>query len=490
MKKILYTLSLVAAFNLYSCKDAVDVTPISDITQSSFWKTENDAQGALNGMYARLRTVATENLFMLGEARGETLQRARAGTVGYDKYYEQTLTVSNAGPSWLAIYAAIDAANLLIKYVPDISFNSESVKNDVLAQAYTNRAFMYYVLVRTYGGVPIRTAPTESYDPSTIHIPRSTTDQVFELIKEDLTKAMELYPNDNFPSGRAKWSRAAANALKGDVYLWTAKRLDGGTADFQTALTALQEVQDADVDLLPNYADIFQYNNKGNKEVLMAVQFDILESGNNYFKYMYYNSSNLPSGISQATRDVIGVIGAGNDGNSIMQASSTLRSQYGAGDTRKAGTFFEVYTTANVFQSAIAAKGKGIVEGGVRHFKDDIILYRYADVLLMIAEAKNALSQNPENEIMLVRRRAYQNTNVPTFSHSSIAANDEVILKERLLELALEGKRWWDLVRFDKAFDLVPSLQGRSSERYLLLFPIGNSLRSLEPLVEENEGWQ
>ncbi|HMR19198.1 MAG TPA: RagB/SusD family nutrient uptake outer membrane protein, partial [Sphingobacterium sp.] len=219
MKNILYMLFGVVVFNLYACERAVEVTPTSDITQASFWKTEGDAQGALNGMYARLRTVSAEDLFMLGEGRGETLARARAGTVGYDKYYEQTLTVNNAGPSWLGIYAAIDASNLLIKYVPGISFNSEADKNNILAQAYTNRAFMYYVLVRTYGGVPIRTVPTESYDPATIHLERSTTEQVFDVIKDDLEKALDLYPNNNFPAGRVKWSRAAASALKGDVYL-------------------------------------------------------------------------------------------------------------------------------------------------------------------------------------------------------------------------------------------------------------------------------
>lgn len=479
----------VTMLSFYACEKALEVTPTSDITQASFWKTESDAAGALSGMYARLRSVAGTDLFMLGEARGETLARARAGTLGFDKYYEQTLTAANAGPSWLGIYATIDAANLLIKYVPDIPFNSDADKNNILAQAYTNRAFMYYVLVRTYGGVPIRTVPTESYDPATIHLERSTTEQVFDLIKDDLDKALELYPNNNFPTGRAKWSRAAANALKGDVYLWTGKRLGGGNADFTAALTALQDIQGADVQLLPNYADVFDYDNKGNKEILMAVQFDILESGNNYFQNMYYNASNLPSGISQATRDVIGAIGDGNAGNSIMQPSALLRGQYTAGDTRKAGSFYEVYTTANVYQSSIAAKGKGKVEGGVRHFKDDVILYRYADVLLLIAEAKNALNQNPADEIMAVRNRAFKNTGVPAFSHSPGAPNDDVILKERLLELALEGKRWWDLVRFDKAFDLVPALQGRSSERHLLVFPIGNSLRSLEPLVEENEGW-
>ena len=72
--------------------------------------------------------------------------------------------------------------------------------------------------------------------------------------------------------------------------------------------------------------------------------------------------------------------------------------------------------------------------------------------------------------------------------NGSFEENDEAILQERLLEFALECKRWFDLVRFDKAFELVPSLQGRSDPA-LLYFPIPSSVLSLEPLVEPNTGW-
>lgn len=108
----------------------------------------------------------------------------------------------------------------------------------------------------------------------------------------------------------------------------------------------------------------------------------------------------------------------------------------------------------------------------------------------MKAEAKNALGQDPSPEINLVRQRAY-GTNFParTFVNGTKAANDDAILKERLLELVVEGKRWWDLVRFDKAFDLVPSLQTRKTERHLLLFPISTTVLSLEPKVKQNPGY-
>ena len=108
----------------------------------------------------------------------------------------------------------------------------------------------------------------------------------------------------------------------------------------------------------------------------------------------------------------------------------------------------------------------------------------------MKAEAKNGLGMDPTPEMKEVRERAYgaENYAAHEFVNGSFEENDEAILQERLFELALECKRWFDLVRFDKAFELVPSLQGRSDPA-LLYFPIPSSVLSLEPLVEPNTGW-
>lgn len=474
---------------LGSCEKGVEVDPTSVITAGSFWKSADDAKGAMIGMHDRFRSTAYENLFILGELRSDIMTNGTQGALGYDRYYNHTMTVSNPGPSWLGFYETINQANLILKYVPTISFPVEADKNRILAQAYTMRAYVYFTLAKTWGGVPIRTEPTESYDPGSIQIPRSSVEEVFTLIKSDLEQALQLYPDNSFPTGRAFWSKPAANTLKGDVYLWTGKVLNGGEPDFTTALAALNEARNSDVQLLENYSDIFDYNNKGNNEILFSVRHEVIETDHNYFKYMYINDGGIP--VTPETREMIGAVGSGNTGNSIMQISKTIRDQFLEEDARRLGTFFEIYNTSGVYFSAITTKGKGVVNNGTRHFKNDVIIYRYAELLLLIAEAKNALNQDPSEEINLVRQRAFgENFNDHKFVNGSKEANDATILKERMLELTNEGKRWWDLVRFDKAFEFVPRLQGKEGERYLLLFPIGNSLRSLEPLVDENPGWQ
>ncbi len=487
MTKQRISLIILAGFVFFaSCKKAIETNPVSIITSSSFFKTQDDVAGALRGMYFQLRIPASSDLYFLGEGRSDILGGAQAGTLGFDKYYNNTLNVTNPGPNWMGMYTVINSANLIIKYAPNIPFVTEATKNNYLAQAYTMRAFVYYVLVRSWGGVPVRTEPTEKYDPATIQVARSSAEDVFKLIKDDINKALSLYPDNSIDPTRSYWNKAAASALKGDIYLWTGKLMGGGTADLTTALAALGDAKSSDVMLLPNYADIFSYTNKNNKEVLTAVRFQLLDQApNNYFTNMYIiNLTGLPT----AVQNFVGVQG-GN--GSVMQIREPIRSQFTNDDQRRAATFYEVYDAQNKLYSAITTKGRGVVDGGARYFYTDVILYRLADVLLMIAEAKNALGQDPAPEINQVRQRAYgSNFASHAFVNGSVSQNDAEILKERLLELATEGKRWWDLLRFKQAFNMVPSLAGKESQSYLLLFPIGQTIRSLEPLVTENPGWE
>ncbi len=463
-----------------SCTDALDKAPVSLITNESFWKTEDDANGALTGAYVYLRNQSLLNLFIWGEARSEVMEwSGLSGTLDYDKYYLNTLNSTSAGPNWQGIYTTINAANLIIKYTPNIASPNEASKNNILAQAYAMRAYLYFVLARTWGGVPLRTEPTEGYNPETTQKERSTVEDVFKLIKEDLNKAISLFENNKFPEGRNRWSLASTYALKADVFLWTGKRLNGGNNDFNIALEACNEVQKADVALLANFADLYKYNNKGNKEVLMAVGNKELETGggNNYFNNMY--SGQFPSSLDPITGEVIG------QATFVWTVSSLVRNQFTVDDKRKDASFAETPS-----YPSIILKGRGIMISGIRYFSSDIVLYRFADVLLMKAEAKNALGQDPSTEINMVRQRAYGAAyNNHVFVSSSKVQNDDVILKERLLELIFEGKRWWDLVRFGKVFDIVPSLKNRNGQDYLLLWPISLSTLSLEPSVKQNPGW-
>lgn len=492
MKK-LHNISIIIAIGFLpslSCTKDITLNPISSISTVSFWKTENDAQGALIGMYGRFRNVANTSLFLWGEGRSQDLEQGNGVDLANTRLFNNTLDATVAGPDWSSLYTVVHDANLILKYVPGIKFGSDVTKNGILAQAHTMRAFCYFVMVRTWGDVPLVIEPTEAYKPEIIIKERTSVAEVFTLIKKDIDDAVGLFPDNKFPVGRNLWSMSGVNALKADVYLWTGKRLNGGQADFSVALNALNEIEKSDVALLPDFKRVFDYDNKGNREVIMAAHFKELESPET-FMFNLYISTALPADISPGVRTAIGQV----RGNNYWRVSDETLAKFNSDDKRKDASFVVLYTkdaggNYTKFFSTVQLKFDGLVNLGLRLFLDDVVIYRYADVLLMKAEAKNALGQDPSSDINKVIERAY-GTNYAThvFVNGSKEANDVAILNERGLELLFEGKRWWDIVRFGKAFEQVPVLRNYPGQNYRLLFPLSLNILSLEPKVKQNPGY-
>jgi starch-binding outer membrane protein, SusD/RagB family len=497
MKNLFKSLIFLPAFMfITACTEELNLVPVSQISAGSYWNTENDANGVLYGMYNRFRNT-TYARFFWGEMRSNDFGPSVGGEpIDHGPHYRNTLTPSTPQQHWLGTYTVIHDANLLLKYVPRINFTDDSRKNNILAQAYTMRAYSYFVLVRTFGGVPIVTEPTEGVSGSSQRV-RASEAEVFALIKADLNEALALYPHNNIPTGRFVWSRPSANALKADVYLWTGKRMNGGTADFQTSLNAAVEAENSDVTLLPQFSRVFDYDNKGNREILFAVRYMDQESG----ETPPYDQSFLhPQSMPPATKmdDSTRTILSGGRGYSYLQVQPHVRSQFHWQDQRRNASFKEIYVyepaypggTRNYY-TAIQVKFDGVLISGERYWYDDYIIYRYGDVILMKAEAKNALGQDPTPELNMLRQRAFGQYWGPqhAIQNSGQAENDNAIIREWLLEKAFEGRYWWDLVRMGKAFELVPSLRDKAGQQHLLLFPIPESVISVEPMVDQNPGY-
>lgn len=497
----LYITFLLLSF-VASCTKSLEIEPKSVITNESFWKSENDAVGVLNGMYSYFRNM-NKMTFQLGECRSEIPTYGIAGTGGYDLFYENTLNPNNlgavgnysSGVDWSGYYKIINSANLIIKYVPPIEFSSEERKNRILAEAYAMRAFVYFTMVKTWGDVVVRTEPTEGFSSEITFRERTSKEAVFELIKSDINQSINLFPNNNIPLGRHSWSKPSVNALKADVYLWTGKLLNGGESDFQEVIEACNAITSSNVELLPEFSNIFEYENKGNSELLMVIYFDLNEEipVYSYFRDLFMFRGLMPAGASEEALELVGTNTGG--GHSLWRLSDLVRDKFSREDKRRDGTFFDLYDYKengdSVLFTTVCLKGTGAINsGGVREYVSDIIIYRYAEVLLMKAEAKNALGMDPSEELNLIRKRAFgDNFEKHQFNNGSKEENDRAILQERLFELVYEGKRWWDLRRFEKIFDLVPSLQDRKGEDYLNLFPVSTNILSLEPLIEQNPGY-
>ena len=493
MKKFnkIFGIWLIAFLSSISCTKEITLEPVSIISSSSFWKTENDATGALYGMYARFRGVTGGNLLIWGEARSQDMKKGYANDFNNARIFDNSLDLNIYGPDWSSLYQVLNDANLILKNVPNIKFISEDNKNRILAEAHTMRAFCYFLMVRTWGDVILVTEPTEGYDPSKIYKERSSVADVFILIKKDLDDALSLFPDNNFTTGRNRWSKPAANALTGDVYLWTGKVLGGGNADFTIALNALNEIESSDVALLTDFKRVFDYDNKGNKEIIIASNFLQNESGGTSMGSMYFGS--MPPNPSPTAAAAIGNVPGGQN---YWTLSDETRFKFLDDDQRKDASFIELYTADpatglyTILYGCIQKKFDGLVDAGSRYFLDDVIIYRYADILLMKAEAENALGQDPSADINKVRERAYgANFSNHVFVNGTKAQNDSLILNERHLELLYEGKRWWDILRFGKASELIPYFRENPGNEYKFLWPITLKTLSLEPKVSQNPGY-
>jgi len=497
MRNIINLLLLFVGLSLtFSCTNDLSLSPISQISNASFWKTEDDAEGALYGMYSRFRTQS-RNLFLWGELRSNDFGPSVGGEpIDHGILYRNTLNASSPLSNWLGLYSVIHDANLILNYVPGISFSDDNKKQRIIAQAYTMRAYCYFVMARTWGAVPMVVQPTEGYSEE-VQRERASIEEVFNLIKSDIDNALSLFPDNNFEAGRFNWSKPAANTLKADVYLWTGKRMGGGNSDFMTALTALNDVESSDILLLDDFHEIFDYNNKGNKEILFAIRFMDNESGETAAYYeSFIHPQALPSSddLDEETRETL----SGGRGFSYLQVMPHVRDLFIEDkDQRRAASFEEIYIYEGgypdgnkTYYTAIQTKFRGVLISGQRFWYDDYVIYRYGDVLLMKAEAKNALGEDPSEDMNKIRKRAYGNHfSEFEFVNNSKDVNDSEIIKEWLLEKAFEGRYWWDVIRFGKAFELVPSLQDKVGQDHLLLFPIPLSTLSIEPKVVQNPGY-
>jgi len=480
-KHILYIFLVAGLTLLGSCADDLDLQSESSITSDAFWKTEDDAKAAVNGLYYSFRTQTQQNYYLLGGARSAEIKGGVQSPLNLANYYNNNLNAQNIDVDWSGLYTVVQQANLILKYVPTITFSPATAKEQkrYLAQAYTMRAMAYFIMARSWGGVPVVTTPTENTNQNEYIIPRNTIQETFAFIKSDLELALSNFPDDT--NNKVQLSKSAANALKADVFLWTAKQLGGGTADLNVALTAINAI--TPLSLLPNFKDVFSYANKGNAEILFAIRYSLTDVTSNlqdnWNSFMYVGPADFSGATASAATALFGTLGsgAGNAGISRVQPDAS-RFNFSATDTRKDATFLTLRNTANTADVVTGLmKYNGTVDGSLRRFTSDIIIYRWADILLMKAEIKNALGQDPTTEMNLVMQRADATA---SFTNGTQAANDDAILNERLKELAFEGKAWWDLVRFNKT-SLVPSMVGKT-----ILFPISQNTINYNPKIKQN----
>ncbi|MFV0591440.1 MAG: RagB/SusD family nutrient uptake outer membrane protein [Draconibacterium sp.] len=516
MKKILYSLLIfVATFAFTGCNNVLDLEPIDYYGSGNYWNTEAQVESFMIGIHEDMRTKY-QMFFVLGEARGGTF---RVGTSAMSTSMDwespiktNNFTASSTGISnWYGFYRMLLQVNHFIQSVEGgCDFLSEEQKNYYLGQAYGIRSFYYFMLYRTYGGVPLELTVKVldgEIQAENLYLARSTAEETLTQIKADINQSESYFGDNTTIESKYFWSPYATNILKAQIYMWSAKVTTGdhtatGSSDLEIAKTSLQKVMDGTLSLMDNFANIF--TDKANQEVIFSLYFD-REEATNFGSNFLYNPNDLLSSAtdlngSAFTSDPLALV---NGGVLRHEYKESFVKSFDEKDTRRAGTFME-YLRGGFGSAMTKLMGTYSASLGTRAYDSDIIVYRYADVLLMMAEIENGLNNDPSTYVNQIRRRAY-GVIYPPFIDGTFAENELAILTERNKEFVSEGSRWFDLIRMQDAsgnslvfsdnanfadtYGDTPTAVLSGSQSYMILWPIDVGVLNDDPLLEPNPGY-
>ncbi|PTN10540.1 RagB/SusD family nutrient uptake outer membrane protein [Mangrovibacterium marinum] len=492
MKILKYIPLVLIVLAMSSCNDDfLDKSPLNTINTENFYQTESDAIAAINGAYQPLQWPKLYNMRMWTSdiMAGNSIVGAGGGDDGRETQDMANFVTTTDNEGALDLFRGpspgILRCNIVLQKVPAIDMD-EDVKNRILGEAHFLRGLYYFILVRYFGDVPLITEAQEPGDD--FKVSRTDKSEVYDLIISDLEQAKTMLPAKSAYSsadlGRA--TKGAATGLLAKVYLTL--------EEYEKVVTLTNEVATLGYDLNPNYGDNFDVNNKNSIESLFEIQYTG-DAGEDF-----WSNENQASWLSTFTGPRNSNMVAGGWG--WNQPTQEFVDSYEDGDKRKDVTVF--YDGCPQFDGmdydpAYSSTGynlrKFLVTKTVSPTYDNspmnFPVLRYADVLLMKAEALNNLNKTTEAEtpLNLVRARA----GLSPVTGKSQAEMKEIILHERRIELAFEGQRWFDLIRVDNGqwgLDFLHSIGKLNATSKYLLFPIPlKEIESNPNLLPNNPGY-
>ncbi|MBQ3820960.1 MAG: RagB/SusD family nutrient uptake outer membrane protein, partial [Bacteroidales bacterium] len=301
IKNILFVLLVwAAAAGVVSCdkfEPLLDIKQDGAISFSNMWQDANDVVTSTNGIYYRLRSCFVQdecNVFYWGEARvGEYMWGpgldAKATDANKRAVLLSNMTGATGSCSWSALYTAIDQANSVIKYAPQVDMD-QAQRDYCLGQAYFARAYCYFWAARLWGDVPLNLLPVEGTNQPETYPERAPKAEVYERIGLDIEEAQaraSLLGSDAYFA-----TAAAVNLLDAEYSLWMYSTQNGGDAFLDRAGSALGAMGLNRSRLSDNYSDVFDRTKKKGKEVIFALRNDQTEklTGGYYF-YFYHPTS-------------------------------------------------------------------------------------------------------------------------------------------------------------------------------------------------------
>ena len=426
-KKITALFLMVFLFS--ACENWLDIAPEKDLVKNDFWKKTEDVNNALAATYSAFRDAALES-FVWGELRADLI-------MGFPGDYAQ-IAGSDINPInpviyWSKYYKAINLANTLMYYDAEVLANDQSftqkMKESIDAEALFLRSLCYFYLVRIWKNVPLITNPSIS-DTCNIYPGISDESEIIKQITSDLLVAKDIANTTEF-QGNPRYFKGRANkysimALLADVYLWNQQ--------YQKCIDYCDSITSSGLYSLLTPDTWFQIYNPGNSnESIFEIQCVDDGSTTDQVNTLYYAVAptwtvfiNLANGRT--------VLSFNDKYNSLFTDASDIRT---CNTKTPIWKYMGITVDENLSRSPFSQRDL------------NFFYYRYADVVLMKAEALNELGKVSE-ALDYVNQTYTRAVGQPITGISDQTEMRNVILDERAKEFILEGKRWFDLLRAAK----------------------------------------
>ncbi len=447
MKNQFLYMSILTIF-LVSCgEDFTNLSPISERNDQNFYRNATDYTVAINGAYDALQSNGTygRNYILLNEMRSDNVAND-AGASGLSITLEQIDRFSEltdndyVQSTWAASYEGIARTNAILARIDEADFSQE-LKDQFKGQALFIRSLLYYNLAVLFGNVPLQL--DEITSPEGIEVNQVAASEIYAQIAEDLKLAEELLP----PAGAAGYvdgraTSGAAAALLGKVYLTAGQ--PGLAAD------ALRRVIDSGkYQLVEEYGNLWGVENENNAESIFQIQFKSGGQGEG-------------SGFIEFFATPLSISGGVGGGNTPVSVTDDLLAAFSPeGERYEASINYD--EELDVFYAAKYIGEQAIAFDGDNNW----VVLRYADVLLMLAEA---LGDGTEAYGLINQVR--ERSGLDPISASTPGTFEEKLLHDRRVEFAFENHRWQDLLRFGKAKEAMSEQLGIPESEVTLLYPI------------------
>ncbi len=498
MKK--YILCALSGLLMASCIDT-QVLPDDMIVEEDYWKTRNDVSMMVAGAYKAMTTSDVIQRFIVwGSARSEELNPTASiiinGNDAYDNLEEMVLgnmDNQNVYANWASLYTVINRCSQVIEKAPQVMQNDPSYTESTYltdrSQMLALRALAYFYLVRAFRDVPY--VPSAYFNSSQdMNLPQSAPAVVLDRCIADLNEALEAPLS---PSGYADWRRCglinrdAINAILADVYLWRAS-MTHSAADYQSCVDHCQAVIDSKKQVYQNemiasgrtdyplidgaeaYIEIFSLGNS--QESIFELPMNTAAAGyNTGLSTMYWSyENNRQAGLLEPASSVFGEAAEGNafisqnDYRFWESCFDVGTGTEGAALTVRKMLDYQTVVSVSTPANRKASKSAGLNRAGNMYSEmaQNWIVYRLTDVMLMQAEALVQLASSDTDSklgqafdiVQTVYTRSIEPGTQFAVGDTLAAATgkdamEQLVLDERLRELCFEGKRWFDLVRYN-----------------------------------------